>query len=104
MIEFLIISILSELVIVIGVLFAFCVYKMYKHIIPKSPFDEYEYDKEEFEEEVFAPLNKELFDEGFIEDQNAFDSRISDMEERLKRDFNPAVEIITDEYEKQIER
>ena len=52
-----------------------------------------------FEDEIYAPL--EDYNDGFIEDENNYDTRISDMRTKLDEILKP--EIITDEYEKEQE-
>lgn len=52
-----------------------------------------------FEDEVYAPI--EDYNDGFIEDEINYDTRISDMRAKLEEELKP--EIITDEYEKQQE-
>lgn len=98
--ELLINILFIELVIFIGVFIISYIHTLYKQLIPISPFEEDEYCEED---DIYLPP-EELLDEGFIQDQNNFESRLSDMKEALKAYPSPAVEIITDEYERSTER
>jgi hypothetical protein len=89
--------ILFELVLFIGVFLVSYSVNVYKQLLPHDPF------VEDVEDEVYAPIN-EVYDDGYIEELNGYDARISDMKEYLKVKPDPAVEIITDEYERSMER
>lgn len=91
----------TELIFFLGVLGAFSSIEWYKKLFPhKDRINIYE---EEVEKHL-SESEEELLDEGFVEDMNNFDIRISDFKEKLKTNQYPPVEIITEEYEKSIER
>ena len=67
---------------------------IYKEIFPHKTLDE------QYEDEIYKPFEEEeIFDEGYIEDLRNYDARIND----IKAGLDNPVEIITDEYEKDIE-
>jgi hypothetical protein len=91
----------AELVIIVFIGGIFMTIEWYKHLFPyKDRINEYEREVDLH----LAESEEEIYDEGFIEDINSYDSRISDMKEYLKTCPEPPVEIITDEYERSIER
>lgn len=91
---------LIELVIFIGVFLISFIVNVYKQLIPKSPFED-----DNYEDDFYSPKNEEeIFDEGFVEEMNSYDARIADMKESLKTSKYPPVEIITEEYEKELEQ
>lgn len=91
----------TELLIFLGVLGVFASIEWYRKLFPQK--DRINLYEEEVEMHL-SESEEELLDEGFVEDMNNYDSRISDMKETLKTYQYPPVEIITEEYEKSIER
>lgn len=90
--------ILLEVVIFIGVILIPFITDLYKQYLPVSPFDD-----ESYENDIYAPVSESVLDEGFVEEMDNYDARISDMKEALKANKYPPVEIITEEYEKSLE-
>lgn len=91
MLDILIVIGFSELIIGLGVILVDYSVQVYKRILPPKLY----------EEEIYKPigLTEELFNDGFVEDMQNYDTRISDMKDYLNRKIEPIVETITDEQE-----